>query len=195
MNGCRLTTRVLRKGVHIQTRTAYTQWFAETGSTSRSCCGNVIHLHFVCTRTSLPVNELIEYQVFLPRLHMCQDFFMIKPNIQGSFMSHTYEYILKCYNITFQPVEWDVVQTYPSGYQAGGWWHLARRNRWWSPDLASLPGPHSWPTPQPSGQRSYPKMRALCHFLWEQVCRLDERSLKNYLSLSCFLWALCWLQN
>lgn len=60
---------------------------------------------------------------FLVSTRAKEDFFMIKPNIQGSFMSHTYEYILKCYNITFQPVEWDVVQTYPSGYQAGGWWH------------------------------------------------------------------------
>lgn len=191
MNGCRLTTRVLRKGVHIQTRTLPTRSDLQKLDQLLAPAVGMWSIYFVCTRTSLPVNELIEHEVFLP----LKIFFMIKPNIQGSFMSHTYEYILKCYNITFQPVEWDVVQTYPSGYQAGGWWHWARRNRWWSPDSASLPGPHSWPTPQPSGQRSYPKSRALCHFLWEQVCRLDERSLKNYLSLSGFLWALTWLQN
>lgn len=75
--------------------------------------------------------------------------------------------------ITCPPVGLDVAQTCPSGYRVAVWWHSARRSRWWNPNSASPPGPHSWATPPPHHRRKYcPKTQSQNRSLWNQLWRV-----------------------
>lgn len=74
------------------------------------------------------------------------------------------------HDITFRPGGWGVAQTCPSGCQAEAWWRSAGRSRWWNPNSASLPGPHSWATRPPRRPRmSCPRTRPPIRFLWGRL--------------------------